>query len=195
LYPPSISGALHKPVQRPKILKPSDEIVSDEINNDQEEKVSENEIETENLEILGIHLKRFFFLILLVRYFNYFIIHLEGKLLEEAVQTLIKFLTDRRHEISKVLNHHQVHKTNELTLSASPSHRTNLVNGNLSYTLELAELVDTTLLKSYMVINDALVGPLLRVHNYCNVEEVEGLLLERKVCIYMKKNSVIYTND
>jgi hypothetical protein len=60
LYPPSISGALHKPVQRPKVLKPSDEIVDDEINNDQEEKSSEDEIETENLEILGIHLKRYF---------------------------------------------------------------------------------------------------------------------------------------
>jgi hypothetical protein len=83
--------------------------------------------------------------------------------LEEAVQTLIRFLTDRRQKISKVLNYHQ----------SEPS----LVNENLN----LAELVDTTLLKSYMVINDALVGPLLRVHNYCNVEEVEGLLLERKV--------------
>ncbi|GES94690.1 vam6/Vps39-like protein [Rhizophagus clarus] len=156
LYPPSISGVLHKPVQRPKILKPSDEVVNDEINHDQKEKVSEDEIEPENLGIL------------------------EGKLLEEAVQTLIKFLTDRRHKISKVLNYHQIHKTNDPTPPASPSHRINLVNGNLSHILELAELVDTTLLKSYMIINDKLVGPLLRVHNYCNVEEVEGLLLERK---------------
>ena len=101
--------------------------------------------------------------------------------MEEAVQTLIEFLTDRRHKISKVLNYHQIHKTNELTPPASQSHRTNLVNGNLGHILKLAELVDTTLLKSYMVTNDALVGPLLRVNNYCNVEEVEGLLLERKV--------------
>lgn len=71
LYPPSISGALHKPVQRPKILKPSDEIVDDEINNDQKEKASEDEIETEDLEILGIHLKDFFLEIFLFRYFNY----------------------------------------------------------------------------------------------------------------------------
>jgi Vam6/Vps39-like protein vacuolar protein sorting-associated protein 39 len=98
--------------------------------------------------------------------------------LEEAVQTLIQFLTDRRQKLSKVLNYHQVHKTNE---SASQSNQTNLVNGNLDHILKLAELVDTTLLKSYMVTNDALVGPLLRVNNYCNVEEVEGLLLERKV--------------
>ncbi|RIA80537.1 CNH domain-containing protein [Glomus cerebriforme] len=153
LYPPSISGALHKPVQRPKTIKPSDETNQSENNNNQEEKVSENEIETENLEIL------------------------EGKLLEEAVQTLIKFLTDRRQKISKIL---QVHKTSEPTPPASPSNRTNLVNGNLNHTLKLAELVDTTLLKSYMVTNDALVGPLLRVQNYCNAEEVEGLLLERK---------------
>ena len=89
-------------------------------------------------------------------------------------------MTDRRQKISKVLNYNPIHKTNE---STSPSLRqTNLVNGNLNHVLKLAELVDTTLLKSYMVINDALVGPLLRVNNYCNVEEVEGLLLERKVC-------------
>ncbi|CAG8709159.1 3559_t:CDS:10, partial [Funneliformis mosseae] len=117
-----------------------------ENNDDQEKEVLENEIEAENSEVL------------------------EGKLLEEAVQTLIKYLTDRRQKLFKVLNYNQ----------GSQSFQTNLVNGDLDHFLKLAELVDTTLLKSYMVINDALVGPLLRVNNYCNVEEVEGLLLERK---------------
>ena len=101
--------------------------------------------------------------------------------MEEAVQTLIEFLTDRRQKIFKVLNNHQIHKTNDSTSPDSQSHQTNLVNGNLDHILKLAELVDTTLLKSYMVTNDALVGPLLRVNNYCNVEEVKGLLEERKV--------------
>ncbi|CAI2165267.1 3075_t:CDS:10 [Funneliformis geosporum] len=153
LYPPSISGALYKPIQRPKIIKSSDEIKFKDNEqdslvemNDDQEVVLENEIDAENSEVL------------------------EGKLLEEAVHTLIKFLTDRRQKLFKVLNYNQ----------GSQSFQTNLVNGDLNHFLKLAELVDTTLLKSYMVINDALVGPLLRVNNYCNVEEVEGLLLERK---------------
>jgi hypothetical protein len=46
--------------------------------------------------------------------------------------------------------------------------------------LEQATLVDTTLLKSYMLTNDALVGPLLRVQNHCDVEECEAILMEKK---------------
>ncbi|CAG8513221.1 6470_t:CDS:10, partial [Acaulospora colombiana] len=99
---------------------------------------------------------------------------LEGKLLEDAISALIRFLTDRRQKISKVLHKHQ-----PSTPPGSPNGSNN-VNGNFDHILEAAELVDTTLLKSYMVINDALVGPLLRVPNHCNVEESEGLLLERK---------------
>ncbi|CAG8623281.1 8545_t:CDS:10, partial [Diversispora eburnea] len=89
-------------------------------------------------------------------------IFLEGKLLEDAVSALIRFLTDRRQKISKILK------------------SSNHINGNFNKLLEFAELVDTTLLKSYMVINESLVGPLLRVPNHCNVEESEGLLLDRK---------------
>ncbi|RHZ82984.1 hypothetical protein Glove_101g19 [Diversispora epigaea] len=89
-------------------------------------------------------------------------IFLEGKLLEDAVSALIRFLTDRRQKISKILK------------------SSNHINGNFNKLLEYAELVDTTLLKSYMVINESLVGPLLRVPNHCNVEESEGLLFDRK---------------
>ncbi|KND00773.1 uncharacterized protein SPPG_03886 [Spizellomyces punctatus DAOM BR117] len=50
----------------------------------------------------------------------------------------------------------------------------------LADTLYLSEVVDTTLLKVYLSINEALVGSLLRVPNACNVEESEQLLLERQ---------------
>ncbi|KAI8870257.1 hypothetical protein GQ42DRAFT_162841 [Ramicandelaber brevisporus] len=44
-------------------------------------------------------------------------------------------------------------------------------------TLAIAHLVDTTLLRCYLVQNQALVGPLVRVNNYCDVEVAEELLL------------------
>ncbi|CAH1762157.1 3604_t:CDS:10 [Entrophospora sp. SA101] len=107
---------------------------------------------------------------------------LEGKELKNAISALIRFLTDRRQRISKILHHQQVHKPNdEKPLDSQSFDRTSLTNGNLDHILELAEIVDTALLKAYMMTNDALVGPLLRVHNHVNVEETEGILLERKV--------------
>ncbi|CAG8850992.1 37057_t:CDS:2, partial [Racocetra persica] len=96
-----------------------------------------------------------------------------GKLLEDAVSALIRFLTDRRQKISKKLNS-KPEKGGDISSGSSN------VNGNYNHNLEMAELVDTALLRSYMFTNDALVGPLLRVPNHCNVEESEGLLLERK---------------
>ncbi|KAJ1742807.1 Vacuolar morphogenesis protein 6 [Coemansia sp. RSA 989] len=44
----------------------------------------------------------------------------------------------------------------------------------------MAQVVDTTLLKVYLECSPGLLGPLLRVKNYCDVEQSEGLLLERK---------------
>ncbi|TPX46151.1 hypothetical protein SeLEV6574_g03379 [Synchytrium endobioticum] len=46
--------------------------------------------------------------------------------------------------------------------------------------LYLSEIVDTALLKVYLRVNDALVGPLLRVDNRVNLEEAEQLLTEAK---------------
>jgi hypothetical protein len=82
--------------------------------------------------------------------------------LTEAVSHLIRFLTDRRQKLSKALN------------KQDPDARGILFH--------MAAQVDTALLKSYMMNNDALVGPLLRVQNHCDVQECEKILRERKVC-------------
>ncbi|KAG9303112.1 hypothetical protein G9A89_005070 [Geosiphon pyriformis] len=103
----------------------------------------------------------------------------KGKLLGEAVSALIRFLTDRRSKISKILHSQQMQRTNESTPPAPPSSN-NLINVEMHNIIRAAELVDTALLKSYMITNDGLVGSLLRVPNHCNVGESEGLLLERK---------------
>ncbi|KAJ2806051.1 Vacuolar morphogenesis protein 6 [Coemansia guatemalensis] len=42
----------------------------------------------------------------------------------------------------------------------------------------MAQMVDTTLLKVYLECSPGLLGPLLRVQNFCDVEQSEGLLLE-----------------
>ncbi|KAJ3124851.1 Vam6/Vps39-like protein [Nowakowskiella sp. JEL0407] len=47
-------------------------------------------------------------------------------------------------------------------------------------TLYLARVVDTTLLKVYLSVNDALVSIFLRVPNVCELDESEALLLDRK---------------
>ncbi|KAJ2346053.1 Vacuolar morphogenesis protein 6, partial [Coemansia sp. RSA 2618] len=44
----------------------------------------------------------------------------------------------------------------------------------------MAQVVDTTLLKVYLECSPGLLGPLLRVKNYCDVEQSEGLLLEHR---------------
>ena len=47
-----------------------------------------------------------------------------------------------------------------------------------------AQIVDTALFKSYLAIRPALLGPLCRVENWCEVSEVEEVLQEREVRIF-----------
>ncbi|KAJ3055453.1 Vam6/Vps39-like protein [Rhizophlyctis rosea] len=47
-------------------------------------------------------------------------------------------------------------------------------------TVYLMEIVDTTLLKVYLRVNKSLVGPLVRIQNYCNLEESEKVLLDNQ---------------
>ena len=89
--------------------------------------------------------------------------NLEGSELETALTHLVDFLTQQRSKIAKRMGSN--------TANSKGLH-------------ELSEIIDTTLLKCYLKTNPALVGPLLRVQNDCEVEESEGLLKEneRYVC-------------
>ncbi|CAO3689464.1 unnamed protein product [Umbelopsis ramanniana] len=87
---------------------------------------------------------------------------LTGQQLTEAVSYLIRFLTDRRQKLTKALNKQQHDEDERQAL------------------LHMATQVDTALLKAYMMNNDALVGPLVRVPNHCDVQECEKLLREKK---------------
>lgn len=44
-----------------------------------------------------------------------------------------------------------------------------------------AQIIDTALFKSYLVIRPAMLGPLCRLDNWCEVSEVEEILQEREV--------------
>lgn len=44
-----------------------------------------------------------------------------------------------------------------------------------------AQILDTALFKSYLVIRPAMLGPLCRIDNWCEVSEVEEILQEREV--------------
>lgn len=84
---------------------------------------------------------------------------LEGAELESALSHLVDFLTQQRGRIAK---------------------RIAKEGSNVRSLQELSEIIDTTLLKCYLKTNPALVGPLLRVQNDCEVEESEVLLKENE---------------
>jgi len=47
--------------------------------------------------------------------------------------------------------------------------------------LRVAQVIYTALIKVYLVARPVLVGSLCRIENWCDVEEVEGLLKDQKV--------------
>lgn len=92
--------------------------------------------------------------------------------LSRLVISLIPYLTDTRRKLNKLLNPDSpkfdwrgVSIGKDIYL-LSESGENNDLSG-------LIELVDTVLFKSYLISSPRLVGPLLRVHNYCNTEVVE----------------------
>ncbi len=53
---------------------------------------------------------------------------------------------------------------------------------NPAQLLRFAQIVDTALYKSYLIIRPSLLGSLCRVPNWCEVTEVEEDLRKRQVC-------------
>ncbi|KAI1318862.1 Vacuolar morphogenesis protein 6 [Mortierella claussenii] len=95
------------------------------------------------------------------------------KELEEAVGCLIRFLADKRQKVQKSIQ--TLQQNND---SFSYNHQEQ--QDEIGEKLHTLEIVDTALLKSYMMTNERLVGSLLRLTNHCNLEETESLLLKHK---------------
>lgn len=104
---------------------------------------------------------------------------LTGLNLRDAVTYLIRYLTDKRQKLARRLNQGPASSTKAPSSSDKSSNAED--EDDLLYQ---ASLVDTSLLKSYMMTNDALVGPLLRVQNHCDVEECEIILMDKKVSMF-----------
>jgi len=56
----------------------------------------------------------------------------------------------------------------------------------------LSNIIDTALFKVYMIINDALVGPLLRVQNNCDMDVCEVLLKSQNVIYNFNEDIYIF---
>lgn len=112
---------------------------------------------------------------------------------KQAVETLLRYLSDRRPKLSGALatlgiTPAQAHKHPTLSsnsvdsLLALPD---GVPIGSLvpEQLLRFAQIVDTALFKSYLIIRPGLVGSLCRLDNWCEVQEVEEELRNRQVCL------------
>ena len=124
-----------------------------------------------------------------------------------SIETLLRFLSDRRPKFGGALEalhinpsqSHQIASLSEIStedIFALP----NLPLSSLTpdQLLRFAQIVDTALFKSYLVIRPGLLGPLCRVPNWCEVSEVEEELRVRKVLsvsfFFIKVCSSIFRN-
>lgn len=108
-----------------------------------------------------------------------------------SVETLVRYLSDRRPKIGAALQAVRITPQNQSHEIASLSETAveelfELPNAPLSeltpaQLLRFAQIVDTALYKSYLIIRPSLLGSLCRVPNWCEVEEVEEDLRKRQV--------------
>ncbi|KDQ57202.1 hypothetical protein JAAARDRAFT_58670 [Jaapia argillacea MUCL 33604] len=106
-----------------------------------------------------------------------------------SVETLLRYLSDRRPKVAGALATVNITPSQAPQLSplseASVEDLFTLPNASLSsltpdQLLRFAQIVDTALFKSYLVIRPGLLGPLCRVENWCEVSEVEEVLRARE---------------
>ncbi|KAJ7717681.1 vacuolar sorting protein 39 domain 2-domain-containing protein [Mycena metata] len=121
--------------------------------------------------------------------------------LPRSVETLLRYLSDRRPKVGKALAAVGITPANQSHEIAFLSETSvedlfALPNAPLSaltpeQLLRFAQIVDTALFKSYLLIRPGLLGSLCRVSNWCEVSEVEEELLARKVCGLLVSSGVV----
>ncbi|KAF5379787.1 hypothetical protein D9615_005708 [Tricholomella constricta] len=110
--------------------------------------------------------------------------------LHRSVETLVRYLSDRRPKLGAALEavnitpQNQSHEIAPLS-ETSTEELFSLPNAPLAaltpeQLLRCAQIVDTALYKSYLVIRPSLLGSLCRVSNWCEVSEVEEDLRARQ---------------
>ncbi|KAI0649291.1 hypothetical protein C8Q79DRAFT_949834 [Trametes meyenii] len=105
-----------------------------------------------------------------------------------SIEVLMRYLSDRRPKIAGALAHFNIASTqsHEMPILSATSKEDllGLPNAPLSALtpeelVRFAQIVDTALFKSYLLVRPGLLGPLCRV-GWCEVSEVEELLRERQ---------------
>ncbi|TFK27815.1 hypothetical protein FA15DRAFT_666044 [Coprinopsis marcescibilis] len=107
-----------------------------------------------------------------------------------SIETLVRFLTDRRPKLFKSLAGVQITPQNQ-TQQYPPLSKTSvdelfeLPDAPLSaltpeQLLRFAQIIDTALYKAYLIIRPTLLSSLCRVANWCEVSELEEDLRKRK---------------
>jgi hypothetical protein len=115
--------------------------------------------------------------------------------LNQSIKTLVRYRSDRRPKLRAALEAIGITPENQSDI-ASPLSETSvddlfaLPNTPLAaltpeQLLRFAQIVDTALYKSYLIIWPALLGSLCRIANWCEVTEVEEDLRSRKVGLFM----------
>ncbi|KAI5122751.1 hypothetical protein M0805_009834 [Coniferiporia weirii] len=106
-----------------------------------------------------------------------------------SLETLLRYLTDRRPQVHRALaavhitpaQAHQfpfLSETSVDDLLAQPdAPLTSLTPVQLT---RFAQIVDTALFKAYLIVRPGLLGPLCSLDNWCEVTEVEEVLMERE---------------
>lgn len=108
-----------------------------------------------------------------------------------SIESLLQYLPDRRQKLLGALEAFHItpaqsHRHASLSDTTSDSLReipdapfSSLTPGQL---VMCAQVVDTALFKSYLIVRPGLLGPLCRRDNWCEVVEVEEMLAAREVC-------------
>jgi hypothetical protein len=109
-----------------------------------------------------------------------------------SVESLLRYLPDRRQKLLGALEAFHItpvqsHRHVSLSDTSSDSLRGIPDAPFSSLTPEqlvlCAQVVDTALFKSYLVVRPGLLGPLCRRDNWCEVAQVEETLAAREVCV------------
>ncbi|KAF7195484.1 Vacuolar morphogenesis protein 6 [Pseudocercospora fuligena] len=116
---------------------------------------------------------------------------LEGEDLKFAVRCLCSFLAETRQQVQKHLNPDGTLKVDPPSLdkeTGQPEFHNLLPQSTLEKLgqpvdwqqeiLRIAQLVDTTLFRSYMLASPTLAGPLFRLDNFCDPDDVQSALYE-----------------
>lgn len=107
----------------------------------------------------------------------------------KALDALGKFLADRRRIFKPILESSSHHESKDHMAMSQIKRDThwllslpNKPFGEMDKDelIAVAQTVDTALFKTFLLTKPALIGPLCRIENWCEVEQVEELLKERK---------------